>query len=139
MVEKLTINYLEQIEEIIKEQFGNEGWTRSQIESAFNNKSVSFYGIVKNNILISFASILESLDDINIIEIATRSSYKRQGYAKKILTFLVSLKNDDQTMSLEVKSKNMPAISLYTSFGFKTLHIRKKYYKNGDDALCMFL
>ena len=137
-ISKLSINSLDELVEIYNEQFGSEAWTKKQIEDAFNNKAISFYGIYENKELVCFASILESLDDINLLDIATKENYKHKGYASGMMKFLMSLKKSEQTFSLEVKSKNKTAISLYEKFGFKTLHIRKKYYKDGDDALCMF-
>lgn len=138
-LKKLTINDITEIYNLSVEQFGKEAWSILQIKDAFNNKSVSYYGIFDERELVCFACILCTMDDINLLDIATKESYKRQGFAKKMLTYLISLKKDGQSFSLEVKSKNIPAINLYTSFGFKTLNIRKKYYKDGDDALCMFL
>ena len=136
---KLNAKDINLIHELYVEQFKNEAWTKDQILSAFNNCSTDFYGIIENDTLICFACILTSVDDINLLDIATKDAYKNKGYAKKMLGFLIGLRGKDQTFSLEVKSKNVPAINLYKSFGLKTLHVRKKYYKDGDDALCMFL
>lgn len=138
-IQKLNKSYINELQKIYVEQFGAESWTYEQILSAFDNQAVSFYGIFDGNCLVSFASILVSIDDINLLDIATLDSHKNKGYAKALLRFLISQKQPNQTFSLEVKSKNIPAITLYQSFGFKTLHVRKKYYKDGDDALCMFL
>ena len=39
---------------------------------------------------------------------------------------------------LEVRSRNVPAIKLYTAYGFKEIGIRKNYYKDPqDDAIVM--
>ena len=138
-ISKLSIDSINELYEIYVEQFKNESWTLKQIQDSFNNKFVSFYGIYKNGELVSFASILTSIDDINLLDIATRENFKKRGYAKQLLCYIIGLKKENQTISLEVKSKNKTAISLYEKFGFKTLNIRKKYYKDGDDALCMFL
>lgn len=138
-VVKLSNQNLDEIEKLFKEQFMQEAWSREQIQSSMLSPSTSFYGIFTDNQLICVASILQSIDDINLLDIATKNGYKQKGYAKFMLQFLLSLKKDNQTFSLEVKSKNLPAIKLYESFGFKTLNIRKNYYKDGDNALCMFL
>jgi len=136
---KLSTNYLAELYEIYTEQFKNESWTLTQIQDSFNNKAVSFYGLFIDGYLVSFVSVLTSLDDINILDIATKEKFKNRGYAKQLLCYIIGLKEKNQTVSLEVKSKNISAISLYKKLGFKTLNVRKKYYKDGDDALCMFL
>lgn len=136
---KLSVEHLEQILTLFEEQFKSEAWSREQIQSSLLTSTTSFYGIFAGQELVCVASILQSIDDINLLDIATKNEYKRKGYAKHMLNFLLGLKKDNQTFSLEVKSKNLPAIKLYESFGFKTLNIRKNYYKDGDNALCMFL
>lgn len=136
---KLDINSINELYKIYVEQFKDESWTLKQIQDSFNNNNTSFYGIYENNVLASFASILTSVDDINLLDIATCENFKNRGYAKQLLCYIIGLRKENQTVSLEVKSKNLVAISLYEKFGFKTLNIRKNYYKDGDDAFCMFL
>lgn len=136
---KLEKNDISKIVDLFNEQFKNESWTENQILESFNSNATKFYGIIKNNVLICVASILITIDDINLLDIATKEEYKRQGYATKLLKYIISLKKENQSVSLEVKSKNLPAIDLYESVGFKTLNVRHKYYKDGDDALCMFI
>ncbi|MBE7082712.1 MAG: ribosomal-protein-alanine N-acetyltransferase [Clostridiales bacterium] len=138
-ISKLSIQHIDQLVDLYNQAFGKEAWSRAQIIDGLNNKSCAFYGIFDGDTLVCFASIMTSLDDINLLDIATKQEYKQKGYAKALMEHLLSLKNKEQTFSLEVKSKNLPAIKLYQSFGFKTLNIRKKYYQDGDDALCMFL
>ncbi len=136
---KLNSSNVRQIHSLFKEQFNSEAWTETQILESINSSSTEFYGIFDNNQLISVVSFLKTVDDINILDIATKQTHKRLGFATALLRFVLSLKKQNQTVSLEVKSKNNIAISFYQKFGFKTVHIRKNYYKDGDDALCMFL
>lgn len=139
LTKQLTINDLDLIYELFIEQFKEESWTKEQIISSLMSNSTKFYGIFINNKLVCVASVLITIDDINLLDIATKEEYKRQGLATNLLQYLITLKSDQQTFSLEVKSKNINAINLYKNLGFTTLNIRKKYYKDGDDALCMFL
>ena len=40
--------------------------------------------------------------------------------------------------TLEVRRSNKPAIAMYERAGFKTVHVRAKYYQDdGEDALVM--
>ncbi len=139
IIKELTIEHFNDVLEIMNEQFGKEGWTSEQIKDAFNNSSVKVLGAFTKDELANVAFILITIDDINLLEIATREKFKRQGLAIAMLKYIFDMVTTGQSFSLEVKSKNQSAINLYTKFGFKTLHVRKKYYKDGDDALCMFL
>lgn len=136
---KLDLNDIDELYKIYIEEFKNESWTKKQIIDSFNNNAISFYGIKIDNKIVCFASILETVDDINLLDIATSQAHKRKGYAKTLLKYLIGLKAQGQSFSLEVKETNNPAINLYSMLGFKTLNIRKKYYKDGSNALCMFL
>jgi len=136
---QLNKGHIQDVHNLLLEQFKQEAWTKEQLMASLNSGTTHFYGIYINNILACFASILCTIDDITLLDIATKQEFKNKGLAKKMLTFLIGLKNAEQTFSLEVKSKNESAINLYKSFGFKALSVRKKYYKDGDDALCMFL
>ena len=39
--------------------------------------------------------------------------------------------------TLEVRRSNKPAIALYEHAGFKTVHVRARYYQDDEDALVM--
>ena len=43
------------------------------------------------------------------------------------------------SITLEVNTKNIPAINLYKKYNFKEVGLRKNYYKNCEDALIMTL
>ncbi len=82
---------------------------------------------------------LESLDDVNILSIATKEKYKNKGFASALLEHLKKYsKLNNKTLSLEVKSKNHVAINLYTKLGFKIVSSRLNYYKDKDTAIIMF-
>ena len=138
-IKKLTIDYAEQIYSISKEQFKEESWSLEQIISSLKTQTTVCVGVVAEDKLVCYAIAQNSLDDINLLLIATLESQKQKGYAKQLLGYLENMaKTESKTFSLEVKNTNTAAISLYQKFGFKTLHTRKKYYKDGADALIMF-
>ena len=135
---KLNASNLNEIQNILQESFGNEAWTKDQILSSLNNDSTVFYGLYQNNILISLVSVIITLDDINILDICTANKHKNMGYASKLIEHIKSIKQNNQTISLEVKRTNQIAINFYKKHGFKIIAERKKYYRDGEDALIMF-
>ena len=77
-----------------------------------------------------------------IYRIAVRPDKRGRGIGYRLLSF--SLKSERgrglENVFLEVRTKNTAAISLYKSYGFKEIDIRKGYYKNPvDDAIVMML
>ena len=73
------------------------------------------------------------------MNIVVRKNYRRNGVGQKLLDELINLAKETNlnNLSLEVNSKNVPAIKLYEKNGFIQIGIRKKYYNNIDDAILM--
>lgn len=70
-----------------------------------------------------------------ILRIAALPPFRRRGIGKALLSF-VSQAQD--TLFLEVRAQNAPALALYRSFGFSEIGRRKNYYRNPtDDAILL--
>jgi len=55
-----------------------------------------------------------------------------------MMTRLLDFGGTDSVVYLEVRTDNTPAIGLYSSFGFVTVGLRKRYYQSsGADAFTM--
>jgi ribosomal-protein-alanine N-acetyltransferase len=67
--------------------------------------------------------------------------FQKQKLGKAFLNYVISYFKllSINEVSLEVRKSNETAIGLYNIFGFKQITIRKNYYKNGEDALFMYL
>lgn len=138
-IKNLKVQHIEQVYQISTQQFENESWTKKQIQDSIESQTNICLGVFEDDDLVSYAISQDSLDDINLLLIATKQSHKNKGYAKLLMQYLDDMStNQNKTFSLEVKNTNTVAIGLYQKFGFKTVHIRKKYYKDGADALIMF-
>ena len=75
-----------------------------------------------------------------IYRIAVRPDKRQRGVGYRLLSY--ALKTEYglgvETVFLEVRSKNLPAIALYKSYGFSECGLRKGYYQNPtDDAIVM--
>ncbi|MCV4639753.1 GNAT family N-acetyltransferase, partial [Escherichia coli] len=66
--------------------------------------------------------------------------YRGQGVGRQVLDHVleVAKKTGCSLATLEVRRSNRPAIALYERAGFKTVHVRARYYQDdGEDALVM--
>lgn len=75
-----------------------------------------------------------------IYRIAVRPDRRGRGIGYRLLDYGVKTSRGRglESLFLEVRSRNIPAIRLYTSYGFRKIGIRKGYYKNPtDDAIVM--
>ena len=141
MVQIIKINKcdFEKLLVISFEQFKNESWSKEQYSAAFCDDNYILLGCYLEQDLKSFVVANESLDDVNILMLATSENDKREGYAKELIQYLQNyVKKHNKTLSLEVKENNLPAIGLYTKLDFKVVYMRKHYYKDGQNAIIMF-
>ncbi len=94
------------------------------------------FDVVEGFALFSFSS-LEPV--AHLLKVIVTSKVRKMGLGKKLLgASLLELTQRGATRCfLEVEFKNLPAQALYRSLGFKTLHHKRCFYSNGDDALIM--
>ncbi len=116
-------------------------WGKSQWEKELADKSRLCFGISFNSNLVGIACCWLVLDELQITAIAVHPNSRRLGVGEKLLSHLLK---ESRTLGakkafLEVKSSNLPAISLYKKVGFKENGYRRKYFKDGSDAKLFFM
>lgn len=117
-------------------------WNLPILTSTLKEKStIALLTQSVDNQIISYLFCKHVLDEIEIENITTNNNFCRQGYASKLLNYLIQkgIQLKVKNFFLEVRYSNKKAISLYKKTGFKESGIRKKYYQNGEDAILMKL
>jgi len=82
------------------------------------------------------------VDEAHIATIATHPKYRRQGIAKKLLTYALRYmsKEGAVTSFLEVRESNIAAQEMYRQFHYEEAGRRRQYYKDtNEDAILMTL
>jgi [ribosomal protein S18]-alanine N-acetyltransferase len=75
----------------------------------------------------------------HLMNIAVDPRFQRQGYARILLDEMLERAGPDEPYTLEVRTSNAPAISLYERFGFRPAGMRPRYYHDtGEDAMIMW-
>lgn len=82
--------------------------------------------------------------EAHILNLCVRSESQGQGLGGKMLTQLIALarRHGADTLLLEVRPSNLPALRLYRSQGFNEVGTRKNYYpaeQGREDALILAL
>ena len=80
-------------------------------------------------------------EQAQLADIAVHPDYRRCGIGKEMMDFCIAESNAKgcETLSLEVRKSNFPALAMYRSYGFIEAAIRKNYYEDGEDAILMVL
>ena len=112
-------------------------WTLKQWENELSKKYVYAFACIKNNQIIGICVFQKIFCNAELTYLSIHPNQKRKGLGKKLLKeiFKHCKSFDIERILLEVSQNNFAAINFYHSFGFETIGIRKKYYKDGSNAL----
>jgi ribosomal-protein-alanine N-acetyltransferase len=75
----------------------------------------------------------------HLMNIAVDPPCRRRGLAGALLEAMIQRAGPEQAYTLEVRTSNTTAISLYERFGFRSAGTRPRYYQDtGEDAMIMW-
>ncbi len=124
---------------ILESKTFDEPWSEKALE-LFLNENAFCVACFEDDGLASYCTVMTVLDEAQIINVATDDKYKRRGCGSAVISFVLEecARRALNTVSLEVRESNIPAIALYKSFGFSAEGKRKDFYKNPrENALVM--
>jgi len=91
--------------------------------------------------IVGYAGLMciEPIADVQTIAVVPE--YEGRGIGSALLTELIGegRRRGAADVLLEVRADNPRAQQLYRRFGFEQIHVRRKYYRDGVDALIMRL
>lgn len=125
---------------IIETECFSHPWSRQSLEEELNNETSLFLVAKEENGVIGYIGMSIVIDEGYIFNVAVREKYRNKGAATALINELVTYgkKNNFSFITLEVRESNLPAISLYSKFGFIKAGERKDYYSNPkENAILM--
>ena len=140
MIREMTEADLEAVTDIERRQFPVSPWTAEAFEYEMTGNPFAFlYCYEKDGKVIGFADLWITYDKAQIASIAVHPEYTGKGYGSELMRFCISeaVRNDCETLSLEVRVSNQPALGLYEKYGLIKAALRKGYYEDGEDAWLM--
>ena len=104
---------------------GTRGWSETEFASLLASPGVYLAGDAK-----SFVLGRVTLDEAEILTLATDPAWQRQGLARKVLQQFgtIAKRQGAATVFLEVAADNAPALALYRHAGFVEVGQRPQYY-----------
>lgn len=125
---------------IIETECFSHPWSKQSLEEELNNETSLFLVAKEENEVIGYIGMSIVIDEGYIFNVAVREKYRNKGVATALINELViyGKKNNFSFITLEVRESNLPAISLYSKFGFIKAGERKDYYSNPkENAILM--
>jgi len=140
LVHTMSLSDLDEIKEILEKDF-SDFWNYEIFKEELVNTNSEYLVLRYENEIVCFGGIKNILDEANIMNIATKNNMRNLGFAKLILNALIDIskQRNSTSITLEVNENNKAAIHLYKLFNFEEVGLRKKYYRNGDNAIIMTL
>jgi len=130
---------LDAIDEIEQYSFGTP-WPRATFEGELEREWARIDVARHAGRIIGFCDYWLVTTELHILAIATHPDYRGRGIAGILLARVLdsACAAGCTLATLEVRRSNKPAIALYERAGFKTVHVRARYYQDdGEDALVM--
>lgn len=139
-IEKMTKNHLEQIKDILQNEF-DKFWNADVLKKELENPLSTYIVAINEGQVVGYAGVWQPLDEGHITNIVTKLDKRGNKIATKMLEELINIAEgrDLKCVTLEVNVHNDIAIKLYRKYNFKEVGKRPRYYNNTDDALIMTL
>ncbi|MBO7473723.1 MAG: ribosomal protein S18-alanine N-acetyltransferase [Ruminococcus sp.] len=120
---------------------GVDGWSAEDFRSEAEKDGGIVLAAYCGEELAGLIAGFTAADTGEILTVATAPKYRRQGAAKILMeAFLDAVPDGVETIALEVRQSNTPAIALYECFGFEMAGVRKRFYREPvEDANVMVL
>lgn len=135
----LAEEHIKEIAELEKKCFPDP-WNEEMFVQLLSNPLAVYITALYEDKVVGYAGIYHILSEGQLMNIAVMEEFRRCGIAEKMFGDIIQYakENDVEVITLEVRQKNIPAISFYEKIGFEKVGQRKGYYSHPtDDAVLM--
>ena len=136
---KMRESHISQIAEIEKLCF-NDPWSEKSIRYELTNPLALWLVAVIDGTVAGYVGSQSVMGEADMMNIAVHPDYRKQGVAQMLIAQLIAMLATDgvHSLTLEVRTSNAPAITLYEKMGFVQVGRRPNYYRNPkEDALIL--
>ena len=116
-------------------------WSEKMFLGELSNSAAIYRVIIYDDKPVAYMGMWLVADEGQITNVAVHPEHRRKGLAKQLIEAFIELAKREELsfLTLEVRAGNQSAISLYQSFDFYQVGLRRNYYEGKEDALLMNL
>ncbi|MBF0689543.1 MAG: ribosomal protein S18-alanine N-acetyltransferase [Cellulomonas sp.] len=132
VVRPLVAGDLAALDRMERTLFGVSAWSRQMLADELVGPGRTYVGAeLPGGSLVGYAGIWFDGRDVQVMTVATDPGYQGRGIARRMLVTLLERARalGAESVLLEVRVDNAPAIHLYESLGFTQLGRRRGYYQ----------
>lgn len=128
-LQSLSLDDLPQIQ-LLEAYTGIHAWPRHSYEMAFR-AGWPIVGLHQSGQLIAVLAYQVAGNQCSLLNVVVSQSHLGNGHGRYLVEYLVQLAETAEcdTVFLEVREDNEPAVSLYESLGFSVINTRAGYYE----------
>ncbi len=118
----------------------SDPWSENSVASELDNPLSCWLICMDGETLAGYIGSQTVMQEADMMNIAVKPEYRRQGVAQQLVDGLVSelKKRGANCLTLEVRASNEPAKALYEKLGFSKAGLRPRYYQHPrEDALIL--
>ena len=112
-------------------------WTKQQWAGELKKEGTKVVVLFLSSLVVGICVFHVVLDEAQINYFVVNKKYRKKGYGTNLMNYLIKqceILNINKLL-LEVSLSNTTAEKFYSRFDFSTIGIRRRYYKDGSDAL----
>jgi len=116
-------------------------WSRGSYERELRNRTSCYLTARHECRLIGYIGMWVIVDEAHITTLAVHPGCRRRGLGSHLLRLLIrqAARRGAAKVTLEVRERNLAAISMYQSFGFHQTDVLRGYYGDtGENGLVMW-
>ena len=113
--------------------FGADAWSEASVREELTGARRWAVLACDDREVVGYAVTSSVGDVMDLQRIVVHPAHRRRGMGRLLLAAV----SGDTRMLLEVSAGNAAALSLYEAEGFRPIHRRPAYYRDGSDALVM--
>ncbi len=113
--------------------FDADAWSADALRAALGPARRAVV-VLADGVLAGYAVARTAGDVVDLERIAVHPDRRRAGLGRELLAAVLSV---DQRVLLEVSATNDAARAFYEAVGFEVIDRRRRYYRDGSDALVM--
>ncbi len=132
---------LDQVTEIESKSI-SPPWPRAAFAAELGKQTSRFWVITDDETdqkVMAYAVFSFPAEQAHLVTFAVHPQYRRAGLGAYLLRRLINyvMRRNGESIVLEVRKGNTPAVQLYQALGFIVIHTMPRFYPDGEDAYSM--
>lgn len=117
----------------------SQPWSARSIAAELENPLSCWLVAEENGVLLGYIGSQACAPEADVMNVAVEPTARRRGVGRALLRALMARLRAQgmQSLTLEVRAGNQPALALYQRLGFQEVGRRPKYYVNPTEDACI--